>query len=219
MMFWLQAASRVERLLRCSQFNACHWTALTYSYLYGLWLAESQLWFKEHGNAEDCLRFSDLGIKDWSRQFCFKICVFVCMYEYECVYAHACVRERIGVPCVAMLTEARAVSYSQNWSYRWSWATIWMLDTRLRPSPRATTALNHWISLQPQTFVFVCLKELRRFCIGITIQLVTPVSLPNSVCVCDCVCMCACMCLCLCVYTFTCAQLGVYVFWPKVFVR
>lgn len=100
MMFWLQAGSREERLLRCNQYNACHWIALTYSYLYGLWLAESQLWLKEHRNAEDCLRFSDLGIMDWNRQFYVLrfMCVFVCLYVWVWVCAFVCVHYVLPCP-------------------------------------------------------------------------------------------------------------------------
>jgi hypothetical protein len=38
--------------------------------------------------------------------------------------------------------------------YRWLWATVWLLETELRTSGSAASALNHWaISPAPRIFV------------------------------------------------------------------
>lgn len=57
----------------------------------------------------------------------------------------------------------------QNWSYRWLWATIWVLETESRSRVRATRALNWWDIFAAQGSSFSCGFwgfKLRLSCLG-----------------------------------------------------
>ena len=82
----------------------------------------------------------------------FKIILF-CVHEcFTCTYVCA--------SHVYLVLEEVRRGHQSPWSYKWLWATVWMLGMESRSFVRASKPLNHWaISLVP-IFVFVLRQSL-----------------------------------------------------------
>lgn len=86
----------------------------------------------------------------------FNIFLFVfCVYAvFACLYV--CASQGCLVP-----SEARRYQIPWNWSYIWSWATMWMPGIKSKSTTRAARAPNHWdLFFRPQMETF-CLKNQR----------------------------------------------------------